>query len=72
MNKENCAIKLVNEIILHYDARSKKHQMLYWSVSGKSVQQIQVSLQSAKINGTLRDDLCIFISHEFFLEWEMF
>ena len=28
MNKENCALKLVNEIILYYDARSKKHQIL--------------------------------------------
>ena len=27
MNKENCALKLVDEIILYYDARSKKHQM---------------------------------------------
>ena len=27
MNKENCALKLVDEIILHYDARSKKHQI---------------------------------------------
>ena len=26
MNK-NCALKLVNEIILYYDARSKKHQI---------------------------------------------
>ena len=25
-NKQNCALKLVNEIILYYDARSKKHQ----------------------------------------------
>ena len=24
MNKENCALKLVDEIILYYDARSKK------------------------------------------------
>ena len=24
MNKENCALKLVDEIILDYDARSKK------------------------------------------------
>ena len=24
MNEENCALKLVNEIILYYDARSKK------------------------------------------------
>ena len=27
MNKENCALKLVYEIILYYDARSKKHQI---------------------------------------------
>ena len=26
MNKENCVLKLVDEIILYYDARSKKHQ----------------------------------------------
>ena len=26
MNKENCALKLVDEIILYYDAPSKKHQ----------------------------------------------
>ena len=29
MNKENCALKLVDEIILCYDARSKKHQSRY-------------------------------------------
>ena len=28
MNKENYALKLVDEIILHYDARSKKHQII--------------------------------------------
>ena len=27
MNKENCALNLVDEIILYYDARSKKHQI---------------------------------------------
>ena len=27
MNKENCELKLVDEIILYYDARSKKHQI---------------------------------------------
>jgi len=26
MNKKNCALKLVDEISLYYDARSKKHQ----------------------------------------------
>ena len=29
MNKENCALKLVDEIILYYDARSKKHQISF-------------------------------------------
>ena len=29
--KENCALKLINEIILYYDARSKKkHQTIYF------------------------------------------
>jgi len=27
MNKENCELKLVDEIIIYYDARSKKHQI---------------------------------------------
>jgi len=27
MNKENFSLKLVDEIILYYDARSKKHQI---------------------------------------------
>ena len=27
MNKENCALKLVDEIIIYYDARSRKHQI---------------------------------------------
>ena len=34
MNKENCALKLVDEIILYYDVRSRKHQNTYdcWSI----------------------------------------
>ena len=33
MNKENCALKLVDEIIQDYDARSKKHQTFqYFSI----------------------------------------
>jgi len=28
MNKENCTLKLVNEIILYYDARLKKHKKM--------------------------------------------
>ena len=31
MNKENCALKLVDEIILYYDARSKKHQIIQFN-----------------------------------------
>ena len=27
-NKENCALKLVDEIIIYYDARSKKQRKL--------------------------------------------
>ena len=27
MNKENCTLKLIDEIILYHDARSKKHQI---------------------------------------------
>ena len=29
MNKENCALKLVDEIIQYYDAPSQKHQIVY-------------------------------------------
>jgi len=29
MNKENSALKLVNEIILYYDERSKKHHIIF-------------------------------------------
>ena len=32
MNKENCVLKLVDEIILYCDARSKKHQNLIYFV----------------------------------------
>ena len=32
MYKENCALKLGDEIILYYDARSKKHQIKYVGV----------------------------------------
>ena len=29
MNKENCGLKLVDEIILYYDAWSQKHQIKF-------------------------------------------
>jgi len=34
MNKENCALKLVDEIILYHDARSKKT----WNMSRQFLQ----------------------------------
>ena len=37
MNKENCVLKLVDEIILYYDARSKKHQIVYSLFHTRSV-----------------------------------
>ena len=45
MNKENCALKLVDEIILYYDARSKKHQndksKLARHLSGNNIAHLQ-------------------------------
>ena len=38
MNKENCALKLVDEIILYCDTRSKKHQ-INLSASGKDLKR---------------------------------
>jgi len=39
MNKENCTLNLVDEIILYYDARSKKHKKVEWCVTGLSVKK---------------------------------
>ena len=39
MNKENYALKLVDEIILYYDARSKKHQIPLCHRSGSQILQ---------------------------------
>ena len=33
----NCALKLVEEIILYYDARSKKHQITLYSIGKKAL-----------------------------------
>ena len=48
MNKENCALKLVDEIILYYDARSKKHQItdqiLMLFCTGEFCQELQSRL----------------------------
>ena len=40
MNKEKCALKLVDEIILYYDARSKKYQIQFFRVG-----MFQINLQ---------------------------
>ena len=45
MNKENCALKLVDEIILYYDARSKKHQIALISSSARYSCQIVMKLE---------------------------
>ena len=56
MNKENCVLKLVDEIILYYDARSKKHKknivtFVYISLSrGKSVGAREGSYNTAFIS----------------------
>jgi len=58
MNKENCALKLVHEIILYYDARSKKHQFINIGVLTLQIQQspystIGFSVAEAKKSGFL-------------------
>ena len=40
MNKANCALKLVDEIILYYDARSKKHQTVLASIYNSDIFQV--------------------------------
>ena len=56
MNKENCVLKLVDKIIVYYDARSKnikKHQILYLNIFRKSVENVRVSLKYDKNVGYL-------------------
>ena len=43
MNKENCALKMIDEIILYYDARSKKRQINLKSVHFFGLSYIVVS-----------------------------
>ena len=40
MNKENCALKLVDEIILYYEARWKKHQITFIIVFTHTLQTV--------------------------------
>ena len=55
MNKENCALKLVDEIILYYDARSKKHQkvskvMLNVSMVMLNVSKVMLNVSKLMLN----------------------
>ena len=43
MNKENCALKLVDEIILYYDAWSKKHQMYQSCSAVEEEEEVRVA-----------------------------
>ena len=45
MNKEKCALKLVYEIILYYDARSKKNVKLFTS----SIREDETSERNSKL-----------------------
>ena len=40
----NCALKLVEEIILYYDARSKKHQ-----ITCKLIKRLRAKLTTSKL-----------------------
>ena len=54
MNKENCALKLVDEIILYYDARSKKHQIIeYIVVFGLNDILVKITVNTVAILYTL-------------------
>ena len=46
-NKESCALKLVDEIILYYDARSKKHQITFKTVFLKICGKVYNTLHDA-------------------------
>ena len=56
MNKENCALKLVDEIILYYDARSKKHQKMKLIIAFHIYESVYKLSQCGKICGTVADN----------------
>ena len=57
MNKENCALKLVDEIILYYDARSKKHKKVQILVLACYREQDKKSWSGLKTVTHVRTDL---------------
>ena len=65
MNKENCALKLVDEIILYYDARSKKHQDSISVVSKMETLRDRLITQHRLINSTLQRTIPVCNSHQY-------
>ena len=65
MNKENCALNLVDDIILYYDARSKKHvwcvSIYTFSVASNNIYQwLRIARRSSSL--TLGDNIYALIS----------
>ena len=67
MNKENCALKLVDEIILYYDARSKKNIKLLglykYEHNPQTLRSKKVSLYTVGVIPTLLHIHISFIYH---------
>ena len=51
--KENCALKLVDEIVLYYDARSKKHQNTYIVLHFNLLEIFRFSLSNTNFSSSL-------------------
>ena len=60
MNKENCALKLVEEITLYYDARSKKLQNIYKNIEMHLFCSYLYMNCIALFGNTI--DLCLFLT----------
>ena len=63
MNKENCALKLVDEIILYYDARSKKYHMKYY--------RVVFSEKASNLEGILTSDLACYVHVFYEKQWKI-
>ena len=59
MNKDNCALKLVDEVILYYDAQSKKYQKQPCIISKVSQNLLRIYI--------LPDGHCWVLSLEMFI-----
>ena len=69
MNKENCALKLVDEIILYYDARSKKHKItLKYNWDRAYVNEFPVAVEDpdvGKLSTTAQEAINLMRGHNF-------